>query len=535
MSQNNSTDVRIFRAPSMQAALELVRKEMGADAVILHTRELSHPRWQWWKKQDEKVEITAGTGVNVRSPRVIVSPPRPSVAARTTHGNGSASPSDTSSQTGSTGRSNGRSPAGRVSQHAALNDSYGTNHRAVPLSPGGLSLETPDDLESLSAPAHSASSASSGRRGDRSQPVATRTMESEPETYFAAASPATRPGMNGARTNPFTTPVSAGWTPPERVTPAQPAPAAGIDLAQQQAALQQRLDSIQKMVESLSRGVLTQRSEVPSELFQLYTQLIDSEVEEDLARELICRLKEQGSPDLASHLPLARTKLCSMVEQELRCGGPISVTPGKRRTVALVGPTGVGKTTTLAKLAANFRLRDGIRLGLVTVDTYRIAAVEQLRTYAEIIDLPMKVVTGARDMRRAIDELSHLDLILIDTAGRSPRDELKIQELKNLLTEAEVDEVHLVLSLVSSPKSLLANVEKFQLAKVSSLILTKLDEAAGLGNLVSLMRQVPLPMSYVTMGQDVPDDIEVAQSQRLARLILGEERLNTQRRLTRAA
>ncbi len=115
--------------------------------------------------------------------------------------------------------------------------------------------------------------------------------------------------------------------------------------------------------------------------------------------------------------------------------------------VALVGPTGVGKTTTIAKLAANFRLRDGIRMGLVTVDTYRIAAVEQLRTYAEIIDLPMKVVTSPREMRRALEELQGLDLILIDTAGRSPRDELKIQELKSLLNEAQVDEVHLVLSL----------------------------------------------------------------------------------------
>lgn len=105
-------------------------------------------------------------------------------------------------------------------------------------------------------------------------------------------------------------------------------------------------------------------------------------------------------------------------------------------------------------MAANFRLRDGIKIGLVTVDTFRVAAVEQLRTYAEIIDLPMKVVTSPLEMRRTLDELVGLDLILIDTGGRSPRDELKIQELKSLLAEAQADEVHLVLSLTAGVSSL---------------------------------------------------------------------------------
>jgi flagellar biosynthesis protein FlhF len=219
-----------------------------------------------------------------------------------------------------------------------------------------------------------------------------------------------------------------------------------------------------------------------------------------------------------------------MVEGEIHCTSPISVTPGRRRVVALIGPTGVGKTTTIAKLAANFRLRDGIRMGLVTVDTYRIAAVEQLRTYAEIIDLPMKVVTSPREMRRALDELSGLDLVLIDTAGRSPRDELKIQELKSLLAEAQVDEVHLVLSLVASARSLQATAEKFAPAGATALILTKLDEAVGMGTLLSMARRTTLPISYLTTGQDVPDDIEHANMRRVSRLVLGEEAVHSRRR-----
>jgi flagellar biosynthesis protein FlhF len=291
-----------------------------------------------------------------------------------------------------------------------------------------------------------------------------------------------------------------------------------------------QLSSIQQMVSQLTRESMSRGDDVPAELFQLYTELIDAEVDEELARDLVGQLKRECTSDELTNAAAVKTRLRNTVDAEIRCAAPIAATPGRRRVVALVGPTGVGKTTTIAKLAANFRLRDGIRMGLVTVDTYRIAAVEQLRTYAEIIDLPMKVVTSPREMRRALDELNGLDLVLIDTAGRSPRDELKIQELKSLLAEARVDEVHLVLSLVASARSLEATAEKFAPAGTTALILTKLDEAVGMGSLLSVSRRVPLPISYLTTGQDVPDDIEHAEARRISRLVLGEETLFTRRR-----
>ena len=164
-------------------------------------------------------------------------------------------------------------------------------------------------------------------------------------------------------------------------------------------------------------------------------------------------------------------------------------------------------------------------MGLVTVDTYRVAAVEQLRTYAEIIELPMKVVTNPLEMRRALDELAGLDLVLIDTAGRSPKDDLQIQELKSLLAEAHVDEVHLVLSMTTNLRGLEAAAAKFAAAGTTAMILTKLDEASGMGALLSIARRVNLPISYLTAGQAVPDDIEPAHPRRIARLILGAERV----------
>lgn len=267
-------------------------------------------------------------------------------------------------------------------------------------------------------------------------------------------------------------------------------------------------------------------TDLPSSLFPLFTDLIDAEMPEELAREFIDRLRAGASLHDLEDPILLKARMTRMIEDEIAIAGPIRVNPDERRLIALVGPTGVGKTTTIAKLAANFHLRDRRKVGLVTVDTYRIAAVEQLRTYADIIDLPMEVVTTPREMRRAVASLSDMEVILMDTAGRSPRDEVKIQELRSMLQEAQADEVHLVLSSVSGLMSLKRTAERFQRVGVTSLILTKLDEATGLGNLVPLLRSCRLPLSYVTNGQNVPDDIAAADRRSLAKAVMGIESMD---------
>ncbi len=285
--------------------------------------------------------------------------------------------------------------------------------------------------------------------------------------------------------------------------------------------LKGQLSNLQSMVEDLCRQKhQASHHELPESLFLLFTDLLDAELSEELARELVERVRQGSATGDLDDPMLLRARIARMIEEEIDVTGPIQVTPGERRLVALVGPTGVGKTTTIAKLAGNFHLRDRRRVGLITVDTYRIAAVEQLRTYADIIDLPMEVVSTPREMRQAVERLSDLDLILMDTAGRSPRDEVKIQELKNMLIEAEADEVHLVLSSVNSIENMKKTARQFADVGVTSLVLTKLDEATGLGNLVPLLRSCHLPLSYVTNGQNVPDDIEPADRRRLTRTIL---------------
>ncbi|MFO0792249.1 MAG: flagellar biosynthesis protein FlhF [Pirellulales bacterium] len=283
-----------------------------------------------------------------------------------------------------------------------------------------------------------------------------------------------------------------------------------------------QLGELQAMVEKLcDQAAAAPAHDLPEAVFTAFTDLIEADVDESIARTWIDEIRRDADPRTIADPARMKVRVIEMLEQEIKVAGPIRAEAGKCRVIALVGPTGVGKTTTIAKLAANYRLREKRRVGLITVDTYRVAAVEQLRTYADIIDLPMEVVATPREMREAVARMSHLDLVLMDTAGRSPRDEVKIQELKSMLAEAEPDEVHLVLSSTAGAKSLVSTAEKFAEVGTTAVVLTKLDEAHSLGHLVSLVRECALPMSYLTDGQNVPDDIQVAERGRMAELLLG--------------
>ena len=290
----------------------------------------------------------------------------------------------------------------------------------------------------------------------------------------------------------------------------------------------EQLSRLHAMVETLSRQGRIDHllPDLPAALVPTYSQLIEADVPEVLTRRLVRHVAETLEPDQFDHPESIRQALCEAVEQCIPVAPPIQAIAGTRRVVALVGPTGVGKTTTVAKLAANFKLAHGARVGLITVDTYRIAAVEQLKTYAEIIDLPLAVVNDPSEMARALDELGAVDLVFIDTAGRSPRDEVKIRELAEFLRQARPDEIHLVLSAVAGQRSLKAAVDRFATVQVDRLILTKLDEADSLGGLLAVLGLSNRPVSYLTTGQAVPDDIEPADPKRLARLILRQEDLS---------
>jgi flagellar biosynthesis protein FlhF len=205
----------------------------------------------------------------------------------------------------------------------------------------------------------------------------------------------------------------------------------------------------------------------------------------------------------------------------LRASGPVAAAPGKPSTVALIGPTGVGKTTTIAKLAADFKFRKGLKVGLITIDTYRIAAVEQLKTYADIIGIPINVVLTPEELAGAVQAFGEMDVVLVDTAGRSQCDSQKMDELRAFLDAACFDEVHLVVSSTTQTTLLESIVERFGPLAHDRLILTKMDETTCRGHLLNVLLRVNKAVSYVTTGQEVPDDIEVADPARIAAIVLG--------------
>ena len=219
--------------------------------------------------------------------------------------------------------------------------------------------------------------------------------------------------------------------------------------------------------------------------------------------------------------------VAAVLAEDLPVGGGIAVDPTRRHVAAFVGPTGVGKTTTLAKLAARLSLRQGRSVGLVAADTYRIGAVEQLATYARILAVPCEVAGDAAALPAALARLRGCDVILIDTAGRAPRDDAHLAELAALLAVRAPDgtaaEAHLVLSVAAGHRALSRAAGRYGRLRPASLVLSKLDEAEGAGAAVDLLRtSPPAPVSTLTFGQDVPDDLCEATPANLAAACLGD-------------
>jgi flagellar biosynthesis protein FlhF len=206
----------------------------------------------------------------------------------------------------------------------------------------------------------------------------------------------------------------------------------------------------------------------------------------------------------------------------VKCSGSLRMKKNGPRIMAIVGPTGVGKTTTIAKLAAMHALNRGASVAMVTTDNFRVGAIEQLKTYAKIMDLPLEVVATSQELARVLARHADKDLILIDTAGRSHRDADRLEELKGYLQCHPGIETYLCMSATTRARELDEIVATFGVLPISKFLFTKLDECESFGCIVNTHLKHKLPLSYFTTGQKVPEDIEVATAKKLATLVVKE-------------
>ena len=314
-------------------------------------------------------------------------------------------------------------------------------------------------------------------------------------------------------------------------------PSAGRNPMADTAALELKLNNLTSMIEKkLGDGV--QAAPAPGEPAEIkapytdadknvscirlvYNQLIDNEVDEKYVNMIVSEIE----PTLKKDAPVENILSAIYQKIVLKLGKTeaLSVTPGKVKYVFFVGPTGVGKTTTIAKLASKLKLERKLKVALITADTYRIAAVKQLQIYANILNVPVKVIDNEADMAEARENLNSYDIVLIDTAGRSHRDKKQCDDIERLIRTIpeEEREVFLVLSVTTKYRDLVAITEAYSEISDYRLIFTKLDETMYLGNIFNVKLLTGAPLSYATFGQGVPNDISRIDAQTIAKQLLG--------------
>lgn len=254
------------------------------------------------------------------------------------------------------------------------------------------------------------------------------------------------------------------------------------------------------------------------DLTNIYLTLRDQEIEDEIIEEIIKELtivvKSYGNDNI--NRGILKEKMMRLMDQYIIEGTEAT----SAKVIFFVGPTGVGKTTTIAKLAAQYSINEGKQVGFISADTYRIAAVEQLKIYSEILDIPIEVIYEPMEIHSAVEKLKHKDVIMVDTAGRSHRNHGQMGELQRLLDQIEDKEIYLVVSCTSKNKDVQEIIDSYQFLKDYKFIFTKIDEATTYGTILNTTVQTKKPVSFITTGQSVPDDIELIDIKRVMSLLL---------------
>jgi flagellar biosynthesis protein FlhF len=293
-------------------------------------------------------------------------------------------------------------------------------------------------------------------------------------------------------------------------------------------ALREELRAVKANLNRLASAVKAGEREFANPILRLLHQRWrESGVEAEVAGSIIQALSVQVPADDVGEPRALRAALAGVLEKHLHFSGrlrsrSVGTTIGQKRStvIALVGPTGVGKTTTIAKLAANMKIYERTRVGLLSVDTYRLAAIDQLRSFALIADLPLQIAYTPEEAAAALHRLSFLDVIFVDTAGRSPRHQEHLDQLHEFTRAMHPDQIHLVISATTKPVDLRLITQQFAATRFDHLIITKTDETRDLAALLNLHKLGDVPISHFTTGQNIPEDVVTADALLLSDWIL---------------
>lgn len=298
--------------------------------------------------------------------------------------------------------------------------------------------------------------------------------------------------------------------------------------------IEEKLDSLHNMLEAqLQKPEEEPVSEAKNEennisdevnkfIKLLYNTMLDNEINEQYANQIIEEMEKNINPNTPFEMALSNI----YQKMILKFGNPECITPSEKgpKVVFFVGPTGVGKTTTIAKIASKFSVEKHKKVALLTADTYRIAAAEQLHTYANILEIPFRIIYSIEDVEKSLVDFKDYDYVMVDTAGHSHHNKDQREVMNSFIhsVDGTVDkEVFLVLSSTTKYRDLLSIADTYSEMTDYKLIFTKLDETTTLGNLLNIKLHTGAALSYVTCGQNVPEDIEEFNPQKTVKQLLG--------------
>lgn len=289
--------------------------------------------------------------------------------------------------------------------------------------------------------------------------------------------------------------------------------------------LSRQVQELKSVMQDFSNKIRIASHETPlkysPEVLEIFNSLMERDVEEDICQEVAAQTQTiQGRREVD-----AKTVAQQLILSRLGESAPLKIKKFEQNVLLFAGPTGAGKTTTLAKLAGKLKFKEHLDVGLINTDTYRVGAMEHIRIYSEIMDIPLINAYNPEELKEALQTFSDKDVVLIDTAGKSAREAEYKKELQQLIDAAHANEVFLVLSVVTGCKACRDMIRHYAFIEDYKLIVTKLDEVDVWGNVLNIADFSKKGLSYVTMGQNVPDDIREVNTQKLAGNMVGDEEM----------